>query len=121
VAIGQLDGIHFREGPQTHVEHRAALIEQATCRKQTENRSVLHAHRRRSLETVVSLKKKRTSKPSARSFGLSRVEMEEQRINFAFGNAPEGSNRWVTRASLKKAATDRVLAVRRDGSANRDR
>jgi hypothetical protein len=66
----------------------------------------------------VSLKKK-NARPSARTFGLSQAELEEQRINFAFGNAPENAIRWVTRASLKRAATDRFLASRKDHASNR--
>jgi len=40
---------------------------------------------------------------------LSRRQLELQRINFAFGNAPEGAQKWVTRKSLEKAATDRIF------------
>jgi hypothetical protein len=64
-------------------------------------------------------KKKKNVTPSARVVGLSRAELEEQRIDFAYGNAPEGAARWVTRASLKKAAADRFLASRKNGATNR--
>jgi len=39
----------------------------------------------------------------------TRAQLEVQRINFAFGNAPEGAGKWVTRRSLRKAALDRVF------------
>ena len=41
--------------------------------------------------------------------GMTRADLEEQRINFAFGNAPEGAAKWVTRKSLRKVAADRVF------------
>jgi hypothetical protein len=67
----------------------------------------------------VSLTKKRNPRPSSRIFGVSQAELEEQRINFAFGNAPEGATSWVTRASLKKAAINRFLVSRKDRAINR--
>jgi hypothetical protein len=35
---------------------------------------------------------------------LTRSQLAKQRIDFAYGNAPEGANRWVTKRSLKSAA-----------------
>jgi hypothetical protein len=63
---------------------------------------------------VTRKKKEKNVKSSVRASRLSRAELDEQRINFAYGNAPEGATRWVTRASLKKAATHRLLVSRKD-------
>jgi hypothetical protein len=65
-------------------------------------------------QTVIRKKKKKSVKSPARASRLSRAELDEQRINFAYGNAPEGATRWVTRTSLKKAATNRLLVSRKD-------
>lgn len=53
----------------------------------------------------------KTTKKRSRKL-LTRKQLELQRISFAFGNAPEGANKWVTRKSLRKAASDRVFIDR---------
>jgi hypothetical protein len=39
-----------------------------------------------------------------------------QRINGAWGNAPEGAAKWGTKRSLAKAANDRVFITRASAS-----
>ena len=58
------------------------------------------------------MKNKKNRTPVKGAKMLSRAQLEKQRINFAFGNAPEGASKWVTRKSLRKAATNRVFIGR---------
>jgi hypothetical protein len=60
------------------------------------------------------MKSKKKRPLARRTKMLSRSQLEEQRINFAFGNAPEGASKWVTRRSLRKAAANRVFFGRSD-------